>query len=282
MSSLFRRDVEQADIASLMAALIGINWPVNSVGVLPDVDPSLPGYLDSTYGAEGPARAALVNAKVILEQYRLKHGMTSDFRARVSNLASHIVALKQKHSLFYTPYKPLAHVITTENTSHILAIDKLITEERWDDSQLLSSRLIQESLKGLHYIQTYDRFLIRGFVTAAYLGWAAYASLYIFRPLDAQLSVQGIKSSVEVIVTIGSWFIMTGFWALFALQKSPWSFYVYIAFPCFFWQQFLVQVSTFLQSNPSKLSAGEFIGYMTRCAMVVAALLGMVVCTCSL
>lgn len=265
-----------------MAALIGINWPVNSVGVLPDVDPSLPGYLDSTYGAEGPARAALVNAKVILEQYRLKHGMTSDFRARVSNLASHIVALKQKHSLFYTPYKPLAHVITTENTSHILAIDKLITEERWDDSQLLSSRLIQESLKGLHYIQTYDRFLIRGFVTAAYLGWAAYASLYIFRPLDAQLSVQGIKSSVEVIVTIGSWFIMTGFWALFALQKSPWSFYVYIAFPCFFWQQFLVQVSTFLQSNPSKLSAGEFIGYMTRCAMVVAALLGMVVCTCNL
>lgn len=208
--------------------------------------------------------------------------MTSDFRARVSNLASHIVALKQKHSLFYTPYKPLAHVITTENTSHILAIDKLITEERWDDSQLLSSRLIQESLKGLHYIQTYDRFLIRGFVTAAYLGWAAYASLYIFRPLDAQLSVQGIKSSVEVIVTIGSWFIMTGFWALFALQKSPWSFYVYIAFPCFFWQQFLVQVSTFLQSNPSKLSAGEFIGYMTRCAMVVAALLGMVVCTCNL
>ena len=83
LSNLLRRDVEQADIASLMAALIGIDWPVNSVGVLPDVDPLLPGYLDSTNGAEGSARAALVNAKVILEQYRIKHGMALNSCARL-------------------------------------------------------------------------------------------------------------------------------------------------------------------------------------------------------
>jgi len=74
LGHLFRRDVEQADIASLMAALIGIDWPVNSVGVLPDVDPTKPGYLDTTMGEEAVANAAFVNAKVILEQYRVKHG----------------------------------------------------------------------------------------------------------------------------------------------------------------------------------------------------------------
>lgn len=74
LSNLFRRDVEQADIASLMASLIGIDWPVNSVGVLPDVDPTQPGYLDSSEGEESVARAAATNAKVILEQYRVKHG----------------------------------------------------------------------------------------------------------------------------------------------------------------------------------------------------------------
>lgn len=74
LEHLFRRDVEQADIASLMAALIGIDWPANSVGVLPDVDPTRPGYLDTTTGKEAAAKAAFVNAKVILEQYRVKHG----------------------------------------------------------------------------------------------------------------------------------------------------------------------------------------------------------------
>jgi len=74
LEHFFRRDVEQADIASLMAVLIGIDWPANSVGVLPDVDPTRSGYLDTTTGEEAVARAAFVNAKVILEQYRVKHG----------------------------------------------------------------------------------------------------------------------------------------------------------------------------------------------------------------
>ena len=48
-----------------MAALLGIEWPVNSVGVLPDVDPSKAGYLDpKVFDDETMARAALVNAKV--------------------------------------------------------------------------------------------------------------------------------------------------------------------------------------------------------------------------
>jgi len=76
LQHLYRRDVEQADIASLMATLIGIDWPVNSVGVLPDVDPTRPGYLDATGSDEKIAKAALVNAKVILEQYRVKHGLS--------------------------------------------------------------------------------------------------------------------------------------------------------------------------------------------------------------
>jgi len=76
LQHLYRRDVEQADIASLMATLIGIDWPVNSVGVLPDVDPMRPGYLDAGDSDEKIAKAALVNAKVILEQYRVKHGLS--------------------------------------------------------------------------------------------------------------------------------------------------------------------------------------------------------------
>ena len=74
LSHLLRQDVDQADVAALMSALLGVNWPVNSVGVLPDVDPAKPGYLRARGGEKTQAEAALVNAKVILEHYRVKHG----------------------------------------------------------------------------------------------------------------------------------------------------------------------------------------------------------------
>ncbi|QIX00901.1 hypothetical protein AMS68_006418 [Peltaster fructicola] len=59
-----RNDVAQADIAPLMAHLVGIEYPVNSVGELP-----LP-YLAA--GDEEKARAMLVNAQGVLEMYRVK------------------------------------------------------------------------------------------------------------------------------------------------------------------------------------------------------------------
>ncbi len=47
-----------------MASLLGIQWPVNSVGVLPDTDSSRPGYLAPRKGDEAIAQASFVNAKV--------------------------------------------------------------------------------------------------------------------------------------------------------------------------------------------------------------------------
>src|SRR5271168_3137250 len=104
--------------------------------------------------------------------------------------------LKQKHALFYTPFPLLTPSTAYQQGSDIplsfpqlTLIEKLISEKQWFAARRASSPLIQQTLQGLHYLQTYDRFLIRGIVSAAYLGWAAYAVLHIVRPLDYRSSV---------------------------------------------------------------------------------------------
>ncbi|KAJ3558140.1 hypothetical protein NP233_g11569 [Leucocoprinus birnbaumii] len=166
LNNLYRRDVEQADIAALMSALIGTSWPVNSVGVLPDVDPDRPGYLAPKLGKKALAEAAFVNAKMILEQYRIKH------------------ELKTAHTLFYKPYPPLESNQVQTRIHQLEQIQSLISTSKWDESRRASHTLIKQSLAGLHYLQTYDRTLLRTIVTFAHIGWMLYASLYIIRPLD--------------------------------------------------------------------------------------------------
>lgn len=191
----------------------------------------------------------------------------------LSTLSYFISELQEKHTLFYVPFAPLAEVSATNTAPQLAVIETLLQEQKWELSRQACSDLIHESLKGLHYLQTYDRFLIKAFVAAAYLGWAVYASLYVFRPSD---NVQATATARTI--KIGSWAILIVFWASFALQKRPWTFYIYIAFPCYFWQKFFLQTSVFAKFPLHVGSAAQFGLAFTRCLIVVFALLCMVVC----
>nr|KAF6358787.1 phosphatidylinositol glycan anchor biosynthesis class N [Pipistrellus kuhlii] len=59
-----RQDINQADIAPLMASLIGVPFPLNSVGILPV------NYLNNTDVFK--AESMYTNAKQILEQFKVK------------------------------------------------------------------------------------------------------------------------------------------------------------------------------------------------------------------
>ncbi|KAJ8474730.1 hypothetical protein ONZ51_g7029 [Trametes cubensis] len=255
LSHLARRDVEQADVSVLMSSLIGVNWPVNSVGVLPDVDPTKPGYLLPADGEKTQAEAAFVNAKVILEHYRIKH---ED---------------KRTHSLLYRQYPYFAKNEGVEDIPGEVAlqdISRLIEHGDFTQARSHAKELIEHALEGLRYLQTYDRLMIRGIVIAAYLGWIAFGAVSILIPATPKASTSAFP--VHVAATA----VLSGFWALFAKQRSPWSFYVYIIFPCYFWDQVFARASMPLLNYLNQGSMGSVAGYIVRGALVVAALQSMV------
>ncbi|KAF9445334.1 PigN-domain-containing protein [Macrolepiota fuliginosa MF-IS2] len=253
LSHLYRRDVEQADIAALMSTLIGASWPVNSVGVLPDVDPDRPGYLAPRFGERTLAEAAGVNARMILEQYRTKH------------------ELKRMHTLFYHPYPPLETGSPPRRIQKLEHIRSLLNASKWYDARLASRTLIQDALDGLHYLQTYDRTLLRTIVTLGYLGWMLYASLYVIRPLNKPTSAHahGLFGAVPIITAIV-------LWVVFYIQNSPWSYYLYVSFPAYFWSQVLRHSLPHLSTLSIRTRIlGGLKDNVVHITMVLGALLGL-------
>ncbi|KAI0632733.1 Phosphatidylinositolglycan class N-domain-containing protein [Trametes polyzona] len=254
LSHLVRRDVEQADVSVLMSSLIGVNWPVNSVGVLPDVDPTKPGYLLPKEGEKTQAEAALVNAQVILEQYRIKHDQ------------------KKRHSLFYKQYPFFAAWEDRESVpgEGVLAdIEVLIEQKNYNAARLRAKDLIEHTLEGLRYLQTYDRTMIRGIVIVAYLGWIAFGAVSVLLP-SANAPTRRLPLHIPTAA------ILVGFWSLFAKQRSPWSFYIYIVFPCYFWDQVLARATGPFLRYVWRCGFKSLIGHVFRGALVVVALQAMV------
>ncbi|PIA16993.1 PigN-domain-containing protein [Coemansia reversa NRRL 1564] len=202
-----RKDVNQADIAPLMASLIGLNFPLNSVGTLPL------SYLNAT--DEFRARASLTNAMQVLEQYRVKHDQ------------------KQHTEMFFKPYAPMHE--TTDTPDHMLArIKDSIGAHHYAQAEEECQRLIALCLEGLRYFQRYDWLLLRSIVSMGYLGWIAYSLLFIFRVY--------VLPDPGPIALLGG-FVFLALAAMFYRQGSPLMYYAYAAFPVYFWTEALLQVS---------------------------------------
>lgn len=220
LSHIVRRDVEQADIASLMSALLGTFWPVNGVGILPDVDPTEDGYLSMRGGEREVAEASVVNAKIVLEHYGVKH------------------ELKKAHAIWYKPYEFLDHpssVSEYPGSQRLSSIESLIASGRFQEARHHSHELIKATLGGIRYLETYDRTLIRTIVTLAYTGWIAFTAAYILVPQPPLVSSFWIPLFFNLATV--------AFCGFFAIQRLPWTLHIYILFPSYFWQNVARRIS---------------------------------------
>lgn len=202
-----RHDVNQADIAALMAYLAGLEFPVNSVGELPL------SYL--TADSREKAQATLVNARQVLEMYRVKEEE------------------KKAVEIRYRPYAKLGdkdHSVERR----VLDIQQAIDRGDYQYAVIMSQELLQIGLEGLRYLQTYDWLFLRLLVTIGYLGWITFASttvldLHVLQNKGAYAR-DPATSAVFAIALAG---LLLYLW----LRSAPYTYYLFAVFPVIFWEE---------------------------------------------
>lgn len=202
-----RHDVNQADIAALMTYLIGTEFPGNSVGELPL------SYLSA--GNKEKAEASLVNARGILEMYRVKE------------------EAKKKTELRYRPFHPLSgdgHL----PDDRLASIQKLVDTGKYEEAIEESDSLMQLGLQGLRYLQTYDWLFLRALITVGYLGWMAFGLTTV---IDLHVLQSSTPPSRTLASTAAFSSVLVLLYASFIASKSPLMYYAYAFFPVLFWEE---------------------------------------------
>ncbi|KAI5304730.1 Glycosyl phosphatidyl inositol anchor synthesis [Ascosphaera pollenicola] len=243
-----RHDVAQADVAALMAYLVGLDFPVNSVGELPL------SYLDAD--PKEKALAALANAKGVLETYHVKEEKKREALIRFTPFPSFSVEAGGK---------------TVE--AHIKDIEDLIDQGAYDESIIKSQALLKTGIQGLRYLQTYDWLFLRAIVTIGYLGWIVYA-------LTTVIDLHVLHSSVPAQRTISSNIFFTSvlvaLCSVFWVQKSSWRYYVYGIFPIFFWEEVVANRKSLYAGGKVVLgnvhSFGGYIKFLLKAVLYVGIL----------
>lgn len=207
LNSVQRHDVEQADVAALMAYLAGLEFPVNSVGQLPL------SYISADLREK--ALASFVNARAVLEMYNVKE------RHKAS------VAIR------YKPYPPFTDV-NRSAWERVDLIQSLIDQKRYEVAIEQSSDLLRHAIQGLRYLQTYDWLFLRAVITLGYLGWIAYA-------LTKVIDIHVLQGASESHRTLNSTMVFSSIvvmaYSFLIMEKSRPTYYAYVLFPVIFWEE---------------------------------------------
>ncbi|CBX90965.1 Glycosyl phosphatidyl inositol anchor synthesis [Plenodomus lingam] len=218
-----RHDVEQADVAALMAYLVGLDFPTNSVGVLPL------GYLDTD--EKSKAEAFLTNAKEILEMYHVKEEQ------------------KKATEIRYKPFPGLGdetHSVEHRVSKIQKAIDAGVNKADFKKAIEETYELIDLGLEGIRYLQTYDWLFLRTIITAGYVGWIVFALTTVINlhVLSGEVPAQRTAPSTVFFCSVA-----VALYGVLIKQRSPIIYWVYVFFPVIFWEEIFARRQSLVQGG---------------------------------
>lgn len=211
LDNIRRHDVSQADVAALMAYLIGVELPLS--------------YLAASIKEK--AEASLVNAQDILEIYNFKE------------------RIKKAAQLRYVPYKPLSAENHTPN-ERIQKIRTLIDKESFEEAIEETAVLTKIALEGLRYHQTYDWLFLQAQITIGYLGWIAFALTTVIDLHILQGTTQPKRSLCWTVLFSSA---LAAMYAFFIASRSPLMYYAYAFFPVVFWEEVFARRETLVKGR---------------------------------
>lgn len=197
LDHLERRDMEQADIAPLMSALIGIPVPANSIGMLPIAFLQPGAYSVS---------AVVSNTKQLIKQVKFKEESRSN------------------RLLWFQPFT----VQVPELERRCENAEAAFEGGKYSEVEEQCLEIIQTCLKSLRYYQTYDRFYLIALTLLGYVGWILYAPVEINYAFGQREHATTKKGGVAL------WFVRIAFSCLIlkqVVEKSPLQYYIYLGFP---------------------------------------------------
>ncbi|XP_073406292.1 GPI ethanolamine phosphate transferase 1 isoform X1 [Dendrobates tinctorius] len=209
LASLKRLDVNQADVAPLMSALIGISYPLNSVGILP-VE-----YINSSNLFK--AESVLTNALQILEQFKVK-------------------MVQKKQTTLSFLFSPFSSLSESQQLDIVRRTRSYIHGGNYKEAMDLCRTLIDLALEGLAYYHTYDRIFLGISVVMGFTGWILYVILIIVKTTTSVIQDSSHHSRVpspNLRYGFGSLGLSMIFFLI--IQSSPWTYYVYCLLPIPIW-----------------------------------------------
>jgi GPI ethanolamine phosphate transferase 1 len=225
LDQIERHDVRQADIAPLMSYLVGLNYPMNSVGELPLA------FIDDSESRK--IRGLYYNSLSLLEQYYVKLQEVKENQFKYTNFAKF-------ESKSIEAYKS--------------EIESLIAQVDVDaDVEAETVELIEEFnsiiLEGLDYLQKYNWLMIRTVVTLGFIGWIIYSftlflQMFIIPKAEVIMNRDVANENTEMKKEGNHTFLQLFFISLsagisyvFYYEKRPLNYYLYLAFPIYFWYE---------------------------------------------